>query len=46
MRSVSPSPMRRISPTGSIAETIPYVTWESKKVASGEQMTTSASFTK
>ena len=46
MRNVSPRPMRRMSPTGSIAETIPNVTCESKNVASSEQITTSDSFTK
>ena len=46
MRSVSPRPMRRMSPTGSSAETIPKVTCESKNVASVEQMTTSDSLTK
>ena len=46
MRKVSPRPTRRISPTGSIAETMPKVTCESKNVASSEQMTMSASFTK
>ena len=38
--------MRRISPTGSNADTIPTVTCESKNVASDEQMTTSDSLTK
>ena len=46
MRSVSPSPMRRINPIGSMADTKPYVTWESKNVASSEQITTSASLRK
>ena len=46
MRSVSASPILRMRPTGSSADTSPYVTCESKNVASGEQMTTSASFTK
>ena len=46
MRSVWARPTLRISPTGSRAETKPKVTCESKKVASVEQMTMSASFTK
>ena len=46
MRSVSPRPIRRMSPMGSMAETIPALTCESKKVASGEQITTSDSLTK
>ena len=46
IRSVSPRPILRIRPTGSSADTMPKLTWESKKVASGEQMTMSASFTK
>jgi hypothetical protein len=46
MRSVSPRPMRRIRPIGSRAHTSPADTWESKNVASSEQMTTSDSLTK
>ncbi len=46
MRSVSPSPIRRMSPTGSSADTSRSVTCESKKVASSEQMTMSDSLTK
>jgi hypothetical protein len=36
----------RISPTGSSAQTSPADTWESKNVASAEQMTTSDSLMK
>ena len=46
MRRVWARPIRRMRPTGSRAETRPTLTWESKKVASGEQMTMSASLTK
>ena len=46
IRSVSPRPTRRISPMGSSAETRPALTWESKNVASVEQITTSDSLTK
>ncbi len=46
MRSVSPSPTRRISPIGSRADTNPALTWESKNVAPSAQITTSASLTK
>lgn len=46
MRSVSPRPIRRMSPTGSSADTRPADTCESKKVASDEQITTSDSFRK
>ena len=46
MRNVSARPTFRISPTGSSADTSPYVTCESKNVASSEQMTMSASLTR
>ncbi len=46
MRSASPRPTLRMFPTGSSAHVRPKVTWLSKKVASGEQMTMSDSLRK
>ena len=46
IRNVSPRPMRRINPIGSSAHTNPADTWESKNVASVEQITTSDSLMK
>ena len=46
MRNVWARPTLRMSPTGSRAETMPKVTWESKNVASGAQITMSDSLMK